>query len=143
MELPATKRCSKCGEVKAREEFFADVRKKDGKYTSCKACDKLRKALRCAYDIQWCKNYNAAYYAANSEKIKTRNLEYQRANPEKTKVRAAAYRKRNPEKRRFYKAAYRARQKAMREFFKMHRAMQAIAEALKAATSVLPLPSKP
>lgn len=140
MELPATKRCSKCGEVKAREEFFADVRKKDGKDTRCKACDKLRKALRCAYDAQWHKNYNAAYYAANSEKIKTRSLEYQRANPEETKVRAASYRKRNPEKRRFYKAAYRARQKAIREFFKMHRAMQAIAEVLEAATS--PLPSR-
>ena len=35
-----TKKCSKCGEVKAVSEFTRDKTKKDGLYSSCKRCTK-------------------------------------------------------------------------------------------------------
>lgn len=39
----STKRCSKCGEDKPLEEFYADHSMKDGLWSSCKVCVRLRK----------------------------------------------------------------------------------------------------
>lgn len=73
------KTCTKCNEAKALDAFSKDARATDGLYSSCKSC-------------------NAAYYAANSGRVRARVRAYQNANPERERLRGAAWRQKNPEK---------------------------------------------
>ncbi len=56
-----TKRCSKCGEVKAADLFSRDASRKDGRQAGCKACRALYKDARSAADQR-------EWRAANKEK---------------------------------------------------------------------------
>lgn len=58
---PATKKCTKCGETKARGEFNKSKRNKDGLRSECKSC-------------------MAQYYRANRDRILERQRRYQQAN---------------------------------------------------------------
>lgn len=75
-----TKKCSKCGEVRARTGFHKDRQKKDGLKSACKVC---RNAAR------------AKHYKDNSTEILSRIYEYRKANPEVVKARSKAYYKAN------------------------------------------------
>lgn len=74
-----SKVCTGCGEDKALEDYSVDRRSKDGRQPRCKAC-------------------NAAYHAANRERIGGRDRIYREANREKLAEYAHAYREANREK---------------------------------------------
>jgi len=90
------KRCSKCGEEKPREEFYADKRAKDGLFSSCKVC--FRETDKASYRKHHKKRleYQAKYRAENPKKIAERNKRWMNNNPEKR----AAIKKRSDMKRR-------------------------------------------
>jgi len=75
------KHCSKCGETKPLEAFSKDGKAKDGLQGACKTC-------------------NAAYHAANKERIAERNAKYYAANKERIAPREAAWRAANRERNR-------------------------------------------
>lgn len=75
-----TKRCSKCGEVKAVDAFHRHSKMKDGRQTYCKLC---------AYAIK------AAWRDANPEKERASTNARHALNPEKNNVRVRAYYFRN------------------------------------------------
>lgn len=72
-----TKQCPRCGETKAVDGFGRDRGKRDGLAYCCKECTKVR---------------NAAYYAANDDKVKAATAAYRAANPDRVKAANAAKR---------------------------------------------------
>ena len=116
---PDTKACTKCGEVKASSEFSRDARSKDGLQRKCRVCD-------------------AAYYAANAEKVAAHQAAYRAANPEKLIARNAAYRAKNPEKRAAQQAACHSKRYLTRKAAKVDK----IRVYLGASIYVEPSPEK-
>jgi len=97
-----TKKCSKCGEVKAVSEFYKDKYSKDGVRSSCKECKK-----------QYYKANNEKilgqkkqHYKANKKKIKKYNKQYQQANKEKIKEHRKQYYQANKEQIKEYNKQY-------------------------------------
>jgi hypothetical protein len=145
MELPATKQCTKCGEVKALVDFAMDKSNRCGARSACRNCEKERVSRYYADNKEKEKERVSRYYADNKKKVKERaslyraenagkrkeyQSRYRADNRENLKERASRYYAENKEKLKERASRYRARQKAMSEFFKMHRAMHAIAETL-------------
>ena len=108
-----TKKCTKCGEVKAVSEFHKDKYSKDGFFDECKECRKkyyqANKEKILEYDKQYrqankekIKEYSKKYYQANKEKRK----KYRQANKEKIKEQKKKYRQANKEKEKEQKKKY-------------------------------------
>jgi len=72
------KRCSKCGEIKALTEYYADKGCRDGCRPDCKVCNLAAKAAR---------------HAANPEPGRERAKRWNQENPERYMARMDAYRK--------------------------------------------------
>ena len=92
-----SKICTKCGAEKQACEFAKMKAKRDGLRLACKPCE---------YQV------NAAYRAANREKVREAGATYRKANPEKIKAASATYRAKSlegmrlsPEKIKAYRAA--------------------------------------
>jgi len=81
------KQCSKCGVVKPLDAFCRRADREDGRQPKCKACE-------------------AAYRAANAEKIAARLSEWRAANPAKVVALSVAYYAANREKILAEKSAY-------------------------------------
>ena len=75
------KTCSKCGETKALDAYYAQRGGKDGLAARCRACV-------------------AAYQAANPEKVRARSATYYTKNRERVRASAASRRAGNPDRRR-------------------------------------------
>ncbi len=63
-------RCTKCGDEKPADEFFADPRKRNGRYSWCKACCAQRtrdadKAKGAAHSTRWRRKYPEKALAAS------------------------------------------------------------------------------
>ena len=84
-----TKKCYKCGEVKARSDFYKCKSRKDGLQSKCKACSS---------------DCNAKWFARNRERDLARQAEWRSGNRERERARQAKYRAENPE----YQAKYRS-----------------------------------
>ena len=101
-----TKACKKCGEVKGAEGFNKNNLAKDGLQSSCKSCDKTRKAAHYeankAEILAKLAEYRsrpevkaeilakqAAYYEATKAERQAQGAAYRKANPEKTRARCA------------------------------------------------------
>lgn len=108
-----TKKCSKCGEVKALDDFYKQRRTSDNRQSICKPCS--REALRQWYSANptqakaWArayraanrknyKAYSAAWYADNSEKARAWARAQRAANPEHVRALKNAWNAANPEK---------------------------------------------
>ena len=78
-----TKRCSKCGEVKAVGEFYRNQRERDGHSRRCRVCA-LQDSNRRRKE--------------NPEKVREAQSKYKKKNREKLKVQGAAYYKKNQER---------------------------------------------
>lgn len=87
------KRCSKCGECKPLDDFRRDARRKDGRHSYCKECNRAHFARwaaahperRRTADARWLaanrerkREYNARYRAANRERRREYDVHYQR-----------------------------------------------------------------
>lgn len=103
------KRCSKCGETKARSAFYRDSSRKDGRCPYCKTCQaaycRNNKGLRAGYSAVYRQNnkdkaaaYFKAYYEINRDKKVSYNKDYRRNNKDKTAAYYKDYRKNNPDK---------------------------------------------
>lgn len=79
-----TKKCTKCGEVKALDSFYADKRRKDGKYSSCKCCTAI---------------IGRKYYQENKEAEAERVRKYRQENKERVAEYQRKYRRENKERR--------------------------------------------
>ena len=96
---PATKRCTKCGEVKPLEAFSLDVRARDGRRFRCRACTRAEDAARYAADRDSARAKrrarDTAYRAANLDKVRAKDRVRKAAryavNPGKERARQTAY----------------------------------------------------
>jgi hypothetical protein len=77
------KRCTRCGEVKAVEEYGKDKRRGDGLQSRCKECMRA---------------YDAKRYREHPEKVKASVAKWSRENPEKVRAKNVKWRRENPEK---------------------------------------------
>jgi 5-methylcytosine-specific restriction endonuclease McrA len=89
--MEATKRCSKCGEVKALTEFGKCNRTKDGHNTRCKAC---------------CNAMQRAQREQNPEKARAREQRYRQAHPGRVQEAVRRFRIAHPEKKREHNHRY-------------------------------------
>lgn len=124
------KRCSKCGEVKAVEEFSKDKGNKDGFYSYCRVChalvrlqyrqanpdktreskrrwkhanpDKVREMQRRHREanVNQVRESTRRYREANANQIRETQRQYREANTEKKREIDRQYRKSHPEKSR-------------------------------------------
>lgn len=83
----STQTCARCRETKALEEFTRDRRRKNGRYSYCKAC-------------------LAVYRGANRDLLRAKGATYRATNPEKVRARHVADRERHPARIVATKAAY-------------------------------------
>lgn len=105
------KTCTKCGESKPIDEFYADKRATDGKRPHCKSCVRQK---------------NSEWYAKNTEKAAA----YREANRERDAARRKLYHSLNQKVISEKKAAYRKNNKAaISEYMRAYR--EENAEALK------------
>lgn len=124
-----TKKCTKCGEVKALDAFSADKRAKDGKQCTCKGCrrkyyqenkEPAIAKMRKYYEENKSKRaeYRQKYYQENKEIVKERSRNYRQENKERIQkylqgnkdrisARQRKYRQENKEKRADYERKYR------------------------------------
>jgi 5-methylcytosine-specific restriction endonuclease McrA len=109
-----TKKCSECGEYKAKDSFYKSKYAKDGLRYQCKQCDKARAARWYSVPdnashsvkrtLQWKKD--------NPEGNRKLALEYQNRNFDKVYKRIQSWQKEHPESRQVSKANRRAREKS-------------------------------
>lgn len=104
-----TKKCSKCGEVKATTEFYKDKSKKDGRTSRCRVCRSLEAAKYRAENPENVKMAQAKWCAENRDKRKAYYAKYRAENLEKEKARSAKYQKANLDRFRAYEQRRRAR----------------------------------
>lgn len=91
--MNTTKKCTKCGEVKALDAFYADKRRKDGKTSSCKGCKrKYQKENGERLSV-----YKRKYREENREWISERDRKYRAENKERISERDRKYRQENKE----------------------------------------------
>lgn len=106
------KACTKCGEVKALDEFPRKASRRDGRASQCKVCTAARdaayQAANRAANGEKIRAEEAAYRSANRERLRTYQAEYQKANRERIRAGRAAWRAANREKALSYSAKYRA-----------------------------------
>jgi len=74
-DLTTTKRCTKCGETKPRDQFNRQKDKKDGLCSHCKACKREHRQENAEQN----REYNRKYYRENSEQLREYAREYQQA----------------------------------------------------------------
>lgn len=97
------KECSKCGEIKRKEEFKKESKKKDGIASNCKEChNKINKRWR-QNNPEASKEYSKQYRQNNSEKIKEARKKYYKENAEVLKEKTKQWLKENPEYARKYR----------------------------------------
>lgn len=89
----ATKRCTKCSEIKSVDLFGADKRTSDSLKPSCRECDRLYQAASRQRNLPRNRNYKSrnkdcllvydrTYYIANRAGILARNQDYRVRHPE-------------------------------------------------------------
>ena len=78
-----TKKCSKCGEIKARSEFSPRKSRQNGLQSWCKVC--MRQSARESYhrNPEKHKDYSRRYREDNKERVAAMDKAYAKANPEK------------------------------------------------------------
>jgi len=82
-----TKKCIKCGTIKAINEFYKDKIRKDGIHCYCKTCcNKHAKSYRAKDDIKkYEKNRHKVYYKENKQKLLEYRKQWQKDNKEHIK----------------------------------------------------------
>ena len=96
------KRCTKCGEMKPLDAFYAERRVSDGRMAACRSC---------------MDDYSKSYQLAHPEKGRARQARYGAAHPDRVKARSAKWKREHPEEFRKYMAAYwKTHRKEKREY---------------------------
>lgn len=93
-----TKRCSRCGQLKTRDEYYNNKARRDGLAVYCKLChndinkiyNKMHRAKVNHRLAKWRNN--------NRDRIRQQEREYRHLNPERHRQRAAKWKKNHPDK---------------------------------------------
>lgn len=104
-----TKKCTKCDEVKALDQFNADKRRKDGKQYSCKVCqrryrqenkERLAEKKRKYHEENKERLYagKRKWYEENKKRIAEKSRKYAQENKERLAEYKRKYRKENKER---------------------------------------------
>jgi len=108
------KRCTKCGELKPRDQFSKDVSRKDQLNKHCKACN----AAYRAENAERIRKYQRRWEAENREQYREHKRNYDEANREQVRDRQRRYRAANldaiREQKRQYRAEHRENERARR-----------------------------
>lgn len=91
------KTCTKCGEWKVFGDFKKDKSKRDGYYSSCKACVKKYRQENAEAIKEYSKLHNKRYYQKNAEAVKECNKKYRQKNTEYYRQYHKKYRQENTE----------------------------------------------
>jgi 5-methylcytosine-specific restriction endonuclease McrA len=94
-DLTADKRCSRCGETKPRDAFYAKQASSDGLQSECKQCRNRAVSIYYAANRERYRVYSVGYRAANDERLRERRREYKRANRESLSAKARVYYREN------------------------------------------------
>ena len=117
--------CTKCKEEKPLEEFGKDKRAKDGKNSSCKACERIRCKKHRDANIDKINARSNAHYKANKEKICARNRDRYAEDIENERLRSKKYREKHLEdeyiRNKRYKNKHRDRLNARDSAYQKHR----------------------
>jgi hypothetical protein len=102
------KKCSKCGEIKSKEENFSkDKKTKDGYNYVCKLCNKkYRKENKDKIN-----KYNKKYKLKNKDKLKQQNRQYYYDNKNKMDQQSKQYKLENKDKIKQYNQQYNSNNK--------------------------------
>lgn len=103
-----TKQCTKCGEVKALDAYYADKRRKYGKQSACKSCAANGNLNYRRSNRERIKTQKTAYYDKNRDRITEIARNYWRNNSEDCKKRRRRWGSENPEAIRSYTRKRRA-----------------------------------
>lgn len=74
--LTQSKICSICKEEKSLDEYFNHIKIKDGKYSSCRECERIKNRLRYQNNKKERSEKAKQFYQKNKEKITDRVKEY-------------------------------------------------------------------
>lgn len=88
------KKCSKCEVIKPHSNFHKSKSSKDGFYSYCKECTKIRSKI---------------YYADNADKFIAYTKSWKKSNPEKVNAQNQRWYKKNPDKAAQYQRNNRAK----------------------------------
>jgi hypothetical protein len=100
--IEQTKACTKCGEIKRREQFWTDKRKKSGLTAACIPC--AQESNR-----KWRKRhpgYAAEYRARRPDVVRAASARWRERHPDRAREIEAKRAPRDPAKRREYNQAY-------------------------------------
>lgn len=112
------KRCTRCGQVRPLGEFAPDKRRRDGKQSHCRPCQRV---------------YGAQYRPLHRDRMRTYSKAYYRANPERWQYDASAV---NLAQKRQYTQAWRQSHPGWVQL--LNRANNAVRRALKTGRLVRP-----
>lgn len=123
--MEQTKKCSKCGEVKALEEFHKRTEAMDGRRGVCKVCDHQRllegsrkyaashqEERRASFKAWYWRNREAQlertkrYAEQNADAMKAKRIAEYAASPELYRARSSVWAKANREKKNAYERDY-------------------------------------
>jgi phage-related minor tail protein len=102
-----TKKCTKCGEVKAFDEYCKDKNSKDGLRGNCKSCAKAYRKQYRQDNKEKLAKYQKQHRQDNREKIAKRQKQYSQDNKEKIAKRMKRYRQANKGELAKYNKQYR------------------------------------
>jgi hypothetical protein len=91
MDNPGEKKCSKCGEIKPKIEFYKDSTKKGGLKSCCKLCDggRLRNYRRTKAGKKIHREKNSRWYQSRGKRLRRQK---RKDAPEKDRARGTVYR---------------------------------------------------
>jgi hypothetical protein len=96
--MSTEKKCANCGEVKPLIDFYKDKREKDGRYSSCKACHRVRMKRWRSNNPEVQRELSEAWSHRHPDRVAAYNKRYRERNPEVKRANVARYRGRYPEK---------------------------------------------
>lgn len=87
-----TKFCHGCQSMKSIDEFSTNKRRKDGKQTRCKACNRAYRLAHVEHEREYRNTYRVRYMAEHGEARREAERARYRANPDKKRNYHAAHR---------------------------------------------------
>ena len=103
-----SKKCNKCGEVKALTDFHKQTNTKDGHGYMCKVCNLAKTRAWCKANPEKQVARAKAWYESNREKSIANTKAWRKAHPDICKAYSKAWNKANPEQNTIKKAERRA-----------------------------------
>lgn len=112
VRLDQSKRCIKCKQIKAIEDFGNSKSYASGKKSTCKYCCSIAYKEWALNNKEHRTEYNRKYSSENREQVRANKNAWNQAHPEKARARTRAWVAANPEKKRANNIAW---EKANRE----------------------------